>query len=91
MIHPDEHILSFQLKTVIICFNRWQATSPLFTAACSTSTAYDGVYVESSEEARRPELLDFSRICLFGGGRGPRYAHGQAPTAAAPWIKSQGS
>lgn len=90
MFHPIV-LIGQNCLFFLIYFNRWNLASPLFTPPCSTPAAYDGVYVASSEEARCPDLLDSSGICLVGGGRGPRSAHAQTPTAAPPGIKSQGS
>lgn len=83
--------LFIYLIDVFIHLPRRPFASALFTPSCTTPAAHAGVNVASSEEARRPDLLDGGGICLFGGGRGPRSAHAQAPTAAPPGIESQGS
>lgn len=89
MFHPI--VLLGENGLCCVYLNRWALAAPLFTPPCSTPAAYDGIHVASSEEARCPDLLDSGRICLCGGGHGPRSAHAQAPAAAPPGIKSPGS
>lgn len=79
---------SFNLSLSVFLFFRWPSTCGVTAPLGPTFPAHDSLYVAGAEEARCHELLESSRVCLFGNGHGTRAANEQAQDTTEPGIKS---